>query len=222
MHLLSVVAHWAGVPLVTNLERLTAGQVLIGGCRECGLTEKEFRCAKHRLERFGLVVFHGTNRGTIAQICAGLQGEQGGDQFPEVETHVGATRGANERAGNGEAVTGEIPVFVLGQSDQCAPAVSPEVPMTREETAQERQPREELVAALAHLGGTSRPQWGAAVKALTAIEAQCPNVTTAEMQRRAEVFVRKFPGAKLSSATLAERWVECSVPDALATKEAVR
>ncbi len=67
---------------------LQIGQALIGDYENYGLTEKKYRTAKKNLEKWGLVAFKGTSKGTIATLIESsiydinieLAGEQKGEQ----------------------------------------------------------------------------------------------------------------------------------------------
>lgn len=48
---------------------LEIGQALVGDYQACGLTIREYRGAKARLQRYGLARLHGTPKGTIATLC---------------------------------------------------------------------------------------------------------------------------------------------------------
>ena len=66
--LLSVIAFRAKRTDDFNVHGLRKGQALIGDYASYGMTEKEYRGAKQRLQRYGLAHFRGTNRGTIATL----------------------------------------------------------------------------------------------------------------------------------------------------------
>ena len=51
-----------------NVHNLQVGQALIGDYENCGLTERRYRTAKQKLQKWGLATFKGTNKGTIATI----------------------------------------------------------------------------------------------------------------------------------------------------------
>jgi hypothetical protein len=66
--LLTVIALRARRADGFNRHSLHAGQALIGDYKAYGLSEREYRSAKDRLERYGLARFKPTNRGTIATL----------------------------------------------------------------------------------------------------------------------------------------------------------
>jgi hypothetical protein len=66
--LLTVIALRARRTHSFNRHGLQIGQALIGDYEAYGLTEKQYRLAKARLERYGLAGFKATNRGTIATL----------------------------------------------------------------------------------------------------------------------------------------------------------
>jgi len=85
-----------------NIHGLAPGQALIGDHKNCGLSEQEYRGAKTRLKRYGLVDFKATPRGTIATLCSTAiydinvtEGQQADNEQP--------TDG--QRAANGQATT---------------------------------------------------------------------------------------------------------------------
>ena len=51
-----------------SVHGLRIGQALIGDFKACGLTPGQYRAAKARLKRYGLIDFRGTNKGTIATL----------------------------------------------------------------------------------------------------------------------------------------------------------
>lgn len=53
-----------------SIHGVEISEALIGDYRSAGMTEKEYRGAKKRLERLGLASFRGTNRGTIAKLLS--------------------------------------------------------------------------------------------------------------------------------------------------------
>ena len=66
--LLAVIATRAKRTVGFSVLGLKTGQALIGDYEAYGLTQKAYRRAKVRLERYGLVAFKGTGRGTIATL----------------------------------------------------------------------------------------------------------------------------------------------------------
>ncbi len=67
--LLSVIAIRARRTNKFNRFGLTIGQALIGDYKRYGMTERSYRTAKDKLEKWGFVTFKGTNKGTIATLC---------------------------------------------------------------------------------------------------------------------------------------------------------
>lgn len=68
LHLLTAIAyraHYSGEP---TLEGRTYGQALIGDHDEIDMSRGEYRAAMRRLEKWGLVAFRGTAKGTIATL----------------------------------------------------------------------------------------------------------------------------------------------------------
>ena len=51
-----------------NIHGLALGEAFIGDHSACGLTKQEYRTAKMKLEKWNLVTFRSTNKGTIATI----------------------------------------------------------------------------------------------------------------------------------------------------------
>ncbi len=67
--LLTIIALRARRTTEFNIHGLGLRQALIGDFANYGLTERQYRTAKRRLTRWGLAVFKGTPRGTIATLC---------------------------------------------------------------------------------------------------------------------------------------------------------
>lgn len=63
--LIAYRAKWSGAFSVHNLK---PGQALIGDYRSIGLSPREYRTAKERLEKYHLATFQGTNKGTVATL----------------------------------------------------------------------------------------------------------------------------------------------------------
>jgi hypothetical protein len=79
-----------------------------------------------------------------------------------------------------------------------------------------RQPRGLLLKALVSLdtdtvdlAAVTESGWRDANKALDEIRAASPNVSTLEIENRAETFRKNRPGLKLTPAALAEAWADC-------------
>ncbi len=66
--LLTVIALRARRTDEFNLHNLQSGEALVGDHARYGLTEGEYRCAKQRLQQWGLASFAGTTRGTAAKL----------------------------------------------------------------------------------------------------------------------------------------------------------
>ena len=123
LHLLAVIALRARYTTEPSLGGLTFGQALVGDWIAIGMTEKQYRGAKRRLQRMGLATFRGTNRGTVATLCdarvfslrddrkspkQGTQkGEPRGGLFPEGECGHGADEGATASADKGRTEGGQ-------------------------------------------------------------------------------------------------------------------
>lgn len=94
-------AKWTGGLSVHNLE---PGQALIGDHRSFGLSAKEYRTAKVRLEKYRLAAFQGTNKGTVAtlltadvfDIFGDSRGEPGGEPGASGGQTKGEPRASNE------------------------------------------------------------------------------------------------------------------------------
>lgn len=66
--LLTLIAYRAKrTPGFSPLE-LEPGEALIGDHESCGLTQRQYRTAKKKLEKWGFATFKATNKGTIAKI----------------------------------------------------------------------------------------------------------------------------------------------------------
>lgn len=95
--LLSLIALRAWRTNEISVHGLQIGEALIGDHKSCGLTEKEYRCAKDRLKRGGFATFRGTNKGTIAKLINSsvfdINPEEEGEQKGEPRANQGRTRG---------------------------------------------------------------------------------------------------------------------------------
>ncbi len=121
MHLLTVIAYRARWTDGESLDGLKFGQALVGDCKACGLSRKEYRCAMQRLARRGLASFESIvregRRGTLATLLDGrvfalrderaranrgkVKGQGRGQQVSEANSPDGAIGGANSRANEG-------------------------------------------------------------------------------------------------------------------------
>lgn len=85
-----------------SIHGLKPGQALIGDHASYGLTEQEYRSAKLRLQRYGLVDFEPTHRGTIAS----LRNTMIYDINVTAEQQANNERATDrQRTGNGRATT---------------------------------------------------------------------------------------------------------------------
>jgi len=123
LHLLAVIALRARYTTEPSLDGLTFGQALVGDWDAIGMSEKEYRGAKKRLQRMRLADFQGISRGTIATLCdtrvfslrddrklpkRGTQkGEPTSGLFPEGECGHGADEGAGSLADRGRMEGGQ-------------------------------------------------------------------------------------------------------------------
>jgi hypothetical protein len=86
-----------------SVHNLKPGQALIGDHRSFGLSAKEYRTAKARLEKYRLAAFQGTNKGTVATLLNAdvfdIFGDSRGEQEGNPRASQGRTRG-NPRASN--------------------------------------------------------------------------------------------------------------------------
>lgn len=123
-HLLFVIgrrARWSRTP---SLDGLQYGQAYVGDFRSIDMSEKEYRCAKTRLQKWGLVSFEGTSRGTIATLLddrvfslsddrknekwGGQEGGREGDQISEEKLLFGADSTATiSRTKGGQGATNQ-------------------------------------------------------------------------------------------------------------------
>ncbi len=104
--LLTLVAIRANWTSKANLNGLMTGQAQVGDVAACGLSPKEYRCAKDRLARYGLATFSGSGLGTVATLQGAHvfsigpeKGEREGEQISE---EISPNR-ANARASKGRA-----------------------------------------------------------------------------------------------------------------------
>jgi len=51
-----------------NIHNLQIGEALLGDYRNYGMSEREYRTAKDKLQNWGIATFKGTNRGTVAKL----------------------------------------------------------------------------------------------------------------------------------------------------------
>jgi len=106
-----------------NRHNLALGEALLGDYREYGMTEKRYRNAKSKLERWGFATFRGANKGTVAKlndcrlfdVILGTGGEQKGEQDGEPRADDGRTTGGQgattdnrESERTDELVLGEV------------------------------------------------------------------------------------------------------------------
>jgi hypothetical protein len=137
---------------------------------------------------------------------ARTNGRTGGrpSKKPTSETHAKPTsvhfaKAEGEREGEGEGERNTI----------LAPA----------EAVAEGKPRDLIFEALCAATGTdarslTKPGRGALNAALRDIRAASPEVTPAEVERRANRYARKFPTAALTASALAKHWAACAAPPA--------
>lgn len=85
-----------------NIHGLKPGQALIGDHTAYGLTEQEYRSAKSRLQRYDLVDFEPTHRGTIASLRNTMIYDI--NVTAEQQAHNGPATD-RQRTGNGRATT---------------------------------------------------------------------------------------------------------------------
>ena len=118
-HLMMVIGRRARFTSGRSIDGLTFGQAFIGDHASYGLTRKQERCARARLEKAGLVKFATSRQGTIATICDSRvlslrderpksghrsghpKGHQMGQRFSEGDLKNGANGGADFRANHG-------------------------------------------------------------------------------------------------------------------------
>ena len=62
---IAIRARWRGG---FNVHGLAQGECLLGDFRSYGMTEKEYRGAKQKLEKHGFAAFRRANRGTVARL----------------------------------------------------------------------------------------------------------------------------------------------------------
>ena len=66
--LLALIAYRARRTNNFSVHSLETGEALIGDADACGLTQREYRTAKEKLNKWNLAAFRPTNRGTVAKI----------------------------------------------------------------------------------------------------------------------------------------------------------
>ncbi|ACL04488.1 hypothetical protein Dalk_2796 [Desulfatibacillum aliphaticivorans] len=96
--LLAQIAYRAKRTNGVCMTSLEPGQALIGDHKSVGLTQKAYRLAKKRLEKYGLATFQGTNKGTIASLQNGLIFEINADNLPENRGQARGKQGASKEA----------------------------------------------------------------------------------------------------------------------------
>lgn len=225
-----------------SLIGLTFGQAAVGDFKEFGLSEKEYRGAKVRLERYGLVSFSTSPQGTIATLrdsevyalrddreTSNLGGLKGG-HFSEVNRQ----KRADERASRGRTKGGQRATNSEGKKDsrketesipgsadpeEGAPAA--EFQLTEDsggpETERVPRPRNLILDALAAVGGDDPLQvpptaWSGVQKCLLNIKAVTPDVTVEEIQRRTANYRLHFPNVTVSHMALTKWWARCDQP----------
>jgi len=67
-HLLSIIAIRARFSAQPSHDGVTFGQAFLGDVKAYGMSEKEYRCAKARLEKWGFASFKGSAKGTVATL----------------------------------------------------------------------------------------------------------------------------------------------------------
>ncbi len=117
---------------------------------------------------------------------------------------------SRDRAKNAPTIHHLTKHHPLGAAD-----ASPAVEAKRE--VKPEGPRNPILDALATVGGGDVTQvtatsWGAAARALKEIKDVCPDLTPAEIQRRAINYGLRFTGATLSASALCKHWAACDAP----------
>lgn len=225
LHLLIVIglrARWSNEP---SLEGLTRGQAQIGDYAAIDMSPKEYRCAKQRLEKWGLVHFRPTPLGTIATLPDSRvfsltderdatnqgqpEGQPKGELFSEEDLQNRANPGANPEAPEGRT-KGE-----LGATKQKDRRTAGSESNTERGSAKPEQarPRNLLFDVLAEATGNrvsemvGRPA-AACGTALASIRKATPDVTPEEIRRRAANYRTHFDAA-LTPSALANQWAKC-------------
>ena len=218
-HLLTVIALRARFSDVPSLNGLTFGQALIGDYRQYDMTEKEYRGAKQRLERCGLVAFRSTNKGTIATLTdnrifalkddrdghfeGGQKGELLGGHLSEVDSSEGAGTGADKMAGERRAQGEQRATNQNGKNGKkeiSAPGAARQV-----------HPLDDCFNSLCRIDGADpaqlTPSHGRRIAvALAELRRAMPAVTPQEIERRAERYRSKNPTWRLTAQALAKHW----------------
>lgn len=113
LHLLLVIAYRARWAPGRGLDGLSFGQARIGDSAAYGMTRKAERCAREQLERWGLVRFLATPRGTIASLLDSrvfsLSDERGGQPRGQPISGEETQSGANGRANSPREGANETP-----------------------------------------------------------------------------------------------------------------
>jgi len=88
--LLSVIAYRARRTGSFNVHDLAPGEALLGDYKSYGMTERRYRTAKKKLEKWQLATFRATNKGTIAKLVDAsiydINAELGDEQNDSQET----------------------------------------------------------------------------------------------------------------------------------------
>ena len=116
--LLAGIAYRARWKKGLSVHDLQQGQALVGDHRSFGLSQKEYRTAKARLERYGLAAFQGTNKGTVATLLTTDVFDIFGDSRGEPQDNPKANQGPSAgepRASNVEGKTEKISPPVVGE-----------------------------------------------------------------------------------------------------------
>jgi len=93
--LLTVIALRARRNNDFNKHDLLAGQALLGDYRNYGLSEQQYRTAKHKLQRWGFATFKATNRGTVATLT----------DTRIYDAHIEDEQRTEQQSGNGQTTT---------------------------------------------------------------------------------------------------------------------
>lgn len=222
--LLAIIARRANRHATPNRAGLGYGQAFIGDCEKRRMSEKEYRCAKQRLEKLGLATFEGIRGwGTVATISnervfsfrdARKQPKKGdfkGDLFSGEKTPDGAISGANSGRKQGELTANNGEQRTEKGEDKTLAADAAE---SASNSSMERE-RNPHIDALAQAEGIPLDEIGAAGArlgaALKVIRKSKKDVTPEEILRRAKNYPLHFPNveASLTANALAKHWGKC-------------
>lgn len=219
MHLFTVIALRARWSDASNPHGLGLRQAFLGDFADIGMTEKQYRGAKLRLARLGLVTFQSSHKGTIATICDDRvfavtsgradrqdQGGHEGGLNSEVKSaeradsgaaqrHPRDGRGATNEEGEKEKKEKKDKNSTHAPADADAGGVRDTLFEALAKSCDEGDPAE-----------LTAPAEKSVRVALAYIKRAHQDLTIAEIERRAANYRSHFPETRLTAPALAKHW----------------